>query len=74
MAANLLAHGWPVHVCDIDASKTQLLAKQSAVVHADPTDMAVQIGHEASLLIICVVDGVQTHDVLFGLNGAALHL
>ena len=74
MAANLLAHGWPVQVCDIDASKTQLLAKQGAVVHADPADMAVQMRHEASLLIVCVVDGVQTQDVLFGLTGAAQHL
>ena len=70
MAANLLAHGWPVHVCDIDADKTQLLAMQGAVVHGNSAEIASQV----SLLIICVVDGVQTQDVLFGLNGAAPYL
>ena len=70
MAANLLEQGWPVHVCDIDASKTQLLAQQGAVVHGNSAEIASHV----SLLIVCVVDGVQTQDVLFGLNGAAQHL
>ena len=70
MAANLLVHGWPVHVCDIDEHKTQLLAQQGAVVHAIPSELASQV----SLLIVCVVDGAQTRDVLFGLNGAAQHM
>ena len=70
MAENLLAHGWPVHVCDIDVAKTQLLAQKGAVVHAHPADTASHV----SLLIVCVVDGVQTQEVLFGLNGAAQHM
>lgn len=70
MAANLLAHGWPVHVCDIDVAKPQLLARQGAVVDAHPAEMASKV----SLLIVCVVDGVQTQEVLFGLNGAAQHM
>lgn len=70
IAANLMSHGWPVHVCDIDASKTQVLAQLGAVVHAHPAEMA----SEVSLLIVCVVDGVQTQEVLFGLNGAAQHM
>jgi 3-hydroxyisobutyrate dehydrogenase len=70
MAANLLAHGWQVHVCDMDASKTRLLAQQGAVVHASPAEIASQV----SLLIVCVVDGVQTQEVLFGKNGAAQHM
>lgn len=70
MAANLLAHGWPVHVYDIDASKTQFLAQQGAVVDADPAEMASKV----TLLIVCVVDGVQTQDVLFGKHGAAQHM
>jgi L-threonate 2-dehydrogenase len=70
MAANLLAHSWSVHVCDIDAVKTQLLAEQGAVVHGNSAEIASHV----SLLIICVVDGVQTQDVLFGLNGAAQRL
>ena len=76
MAANLLAHGWPVQVCDIDATKTHFLTLQGAVVHAYPADMAAHMSTDASasLLIVCVVDGVQTQDVLFGLKGAAQHL
>lgn len=70
MAANLLSHGWPVCVCDIDASKTQLLAQQGAVVHTCPAEIAAHV----SLLIVCVVDGTQTQEVLFGSNGAAQHL
>ena len=70
MAANLLAHGWPVHVCDIDAAKMQLLAKQGAVVHGN----SAEITSHVSLLIVCVVDGIQTQEVLFGLNGAVKHL
>jgi 3-hydroxyisobutyrate dehydrogenase len=67
MAANLLAHGWPVHVCDIDATKTQFLAQLGATVHPD----AAQTAAHAELLIVCVVDGAQTHEVLFGRQGAA---
>lgn len=67
MAANLLAHGWPVHVCDIDAAKTQLFASHGAEVQTNPAEIASKV----SLLIVCVVDSVQTQEVLFGLNGAA---
>jgi L-threonate 2-dehydrogenase len=66
MAANLLAHGWLVRVCDIDASKTQYLAQLGAVVSANPAEIASQV----TLLIVCVVDGEQTRDVLFGKLGA----
>jgi L-threonate 2-dehydrogenase len=70
MAANLLALGWPVHVCDIDATKTQLLAQQGAVIHTHPAEIA----SEVSLLIVCVVDSVQTQEVLFGKHGTAQHM
>ena len=70
MAANLLSHDWPVHVCDINASKTQHLAQQGAVVDASPAEMASKV----TLLIVCVVNGEQTQDVLFGKNGAAQHM
>jgi L-threonate 2-dehydrogenase len=70
MAANLLSHGWLVHVCDIDVVKTQVLEQQGAVVHTSPAEMASKV----NLLIVCVVDGVQTQDVLFGVNGAAQHM
>ena len=70
MAANLLAHGWPVHVHDVVDSKTQTLAALGAEVHSD----AAQTAQHSELIIVCVVDAVQTNAVLFGHHGAAAHL
>lgn len=70
MATNLLVHGWPVHMCDIDATKTKHLSQLGAVAQASPAALAMQV----TVLIVCVVDGAQTQDVLFGLNGAAQHM
>ena len=70
MAANLLSQGWPVHICDIADSKTKSLADLGAVNHKTPAELTPHV----SLLIVCVVDGAQTRDVLFGSQGAAPHL
>ena len=70
MAANLLVHGWPVHVYDAVDSKAQALAALGAVVHSD----AAQTAQHVALIIVCVVDSVQTNDVLFGRHGAAAHM
>lgn len=67
MAANLLAQGWPVHVCDLDQGKTKALEALGATNHLQP-DMAAT---KASAIIVCVVDAHQTEDVLFGVNGVA---
>jgi L-threonate 2-dehydrogenase len=70
MAANLLAHGWSVHVCDMVESKTHALATLGATVCSD----AAQIAQNSELIIVCVVDTIQTNDVLFGHNGAVKHM
>ena len=62
MAANLLARGWPVHVCDLDPVKTADLERIGAVVHASGSKCAIN----SIALIICVVDAAQTVEVLFG--------
>ena len=62
MAANLLARGWPVHVCDLDPVKTADLERFGAVVHASGSKCAIN----SIALIICVVDAAQTVEVLFG--------
>ena len=67
MARNLLARGWPVHVCDLDADKTGVLEEKGAVAHVYPAQLAIN----SIVTIICVVDAVQTQDVLFGHNGVA---
>jgi L-threonate 2-dehydrogenase len=70
MAANLLAHGWSVHVCDVVDSKTHALAALGAKVCSD----AAQVAQNSELIIVCVVDALQTNDVLFGHNGAVKHM
>jgi 3-hydroxyisobutyrate dehydrogenase len=67
MAAHLLAQGWTVRVCDLEADKVRALAAQGAVACESPASAAA--GCEA--LIVCVVDAGQCRDVLFGPRGAA---
>jgi putative dehydrogenase len=67
IAQRLLDERWPVQVFDIDTAKTHALQALGATAHADAA--AAAMGCEA--LIVCVVDGEQTNDVLFGPHGAA---
>lgn len=67
MARNLLAKGWTVHVCDIDAEKARALEEKGALAHVSPAQAAIN----SVVTIICVVDAVQTQDVLFGAHGVA---
>jgi putative dehydrogenase len=67
MAAHLLEQGWPVQVCDLDAAKVVALQTLGAQGRSDP-DLAAA-GSKA--LIVCVVDAIQTEEVLFGPRGAA---
>ena len=71
MAARLLGSGWPVQVCDLDASRTGALASHGAQVR--PT--AAECAAGCAALIVCVVDSAQAEAVLFGVDGAqqALH-
>jgi L-threonate 2-dehydrogenase len=66
MASNLLAHAWPVNVCDVIPSKAEALLALGAKVFATPA----QTAQHSELLIVCVVDAGQTNEVLFGINGA----
>lgn len=67
MARNLLAKGVVVHVCDIDADKTQALLARGARVAACPA----QLAGVAALHIVCVVTAAQVNDVLWGEQGLA---
>jgi 3-hydroxyisobutyrate dehydrogenase len=67
MARNLLAKGWTVHVCDLDSSKTRALEEKGALAHVSPAQAAIN----SVVTIVCVVDAVQTQDVLFGTHGVA---
>lgn len=65
MAANLLAKGWDVQVCDIDAAKAAAMVQLGATAIASPADAAA----ESQAFIVCVVDAAQTEEVLFGVQG-----
>jgi len=66
MASRLLERGHAVSVRDIDAAREALAQAQGAKVAPD----AAALARECALLIVAVVDGVQTREVLFGAQGA----
>lgn len=65
MAANLLRRGWSVHVRDVDRACESRWAAQGATVHPTPAAMAGQ----CPVVIVSVVDAVQTREVVLGENG-----
>jgi L-threonate 2-dehydrogenase len=67
MALNLLARGYTVYVHDTDAEKVAFLCQKGALALTKYAQSAI----ESIVTIICVVDAVQTHEVLFGAQGIA---
>ena len=67
MAANLLAQGWTVQVCDIDPAQVDILEEKGALALATPAQAAI----DSVAFIVCVVDALQTSEVLFGDHGLA---
>jgi putative dehydrogenase len=67
MARRLLSLGWSVHVCDLDAVNRQSLVSFGALVH----DLPAQAATDSIVVIVAVVDAVQTEMVLFGEHGIA---
>ena len=67
MAANLLARGWTVEVCDIDPARVQSLVSKGALALSTPAQAAIN----SVAFIVCVVDAAQTDAVLFGPEGLA---
>lgn len=67
MARNLLSKGWPVHIYDLDTVKMQDLERIGALA----PDLHSLIAIDFIATIICVVDAVQTREVLFGDFGLA---
>jgi L-threonate 2-dehydrogenase len=73
MVARLCEAGVSVVVCDIDALRRQQASEAGASL-ADAPAMAAQALGEHGVLIVCVVDAVQSRAVLFGPEGAAPRL
>lgn len=65
MAANLLARGWTVQVCDTDPAKVANLEEKGAVALSTPAQAAIN----SVAFVVCVVDAAQTEAVLFGEDG-----
>ena len=65
MAANLLSKGWNVLVSDLDAKKVDKWVSKGAVAQS----IHAQAAPDLVATIVCVVDAVQTEDVLFGEHG-----
>jgi L-threonate 2-dehydrogenase len=65
MALNLLARGYAVHVQDIDATRVTFLKENGAVAGIKYAQSAIK----SVVTIVCVVDHLQTEDVLFGEQG-----
>ncbi len=70
MAANLLARGWTVEVCDIDPLRVQDLVSKGSLALSRPAQAAIN----SIAFIVCVVDAAQTDAVLFGPDGLAHRL
>lgn len=67
MAANLLAQGWAVQVCDIDPVRVTDLEQKGALALSVPAQAAM----DSIAFVVCVVDAAQTEEVLFGTQGLA---
>lgn len=69
MVERLCALGWPVVACDIDPVR-QRQALAAGAELADTPGLAAAALAPDGVLIVCVVDATQSHDVLVGDNGA----
>jgi len=67
IAANLLARGLSVQVCDLVPQKVRALEEKGAVALANAAQGAIK----SVATVVCVVDDVQTEAVLFGPAGVA---
>lgn len=65
--------GGCVRVCDLDPLRQQQARELGCLVHDTPHGLAQALRDDA-LLVVCVVDGEQSREVLFGPSGAAAAL
>jgi len=70
MVERLREQGWPVVVCDTDPVRQQQALAAGAELADSPDALAHALSADG-LLIVCVVDAAQSHEVLFGAQGAA---
>jgi L-threonate 2-dehydrogenase len=73
MVARLATLGWSVVVCDIDPVRQQQALAHGAALVATPREAAEALLPDG-VVIVCVVDGAQAREVLFGECGAVAAL
>jgi 3-hydroxyisobutyrate dehydrogenase len=66
VARTLLKKGFEVHAFDVRPEVTKAFAKEGGVAAKSPAD----VGRNASIVIVLVVNADQTNEVLFGKEGA----
>ena len=67
VARTLVKKGFDVHAFDVRPEVTKAFAKEGGIAAKSPAE----VGRNASVVIILVVNADQTNDVLFGKDGAA---
>ncbi|HTT36435.1 MAG TPA: L-threonate dehydrogenase [Burkholderiales bacterium] len=70
VARTLLRKGFRVYAYDVRPQVMKLFAKEGGIAAASPAEVGANVG----ALITLVVNAEQTHEVLFGRDGAAPHL
>ena len=70
VARSLMRAGFPVHACDVRPNVLATIAAEGATPHPTPAALAPEV----DTVIVLVVNADQTDAVLFGADGAALHL
>lgn len=73
MVERMCEAGTAVVVCDIDSARQQRALVAGAEL-ADTPSLAASALEDSGVLIVCVVDAQQSHDVLFGTDGAAYRM
>jgi len=70
VARTLVKKGFQVHAFDVRANVVKAFASEGGIAAANPGE----VGANASVLIVLVVNADQTDEVLFGRNGAAARM
>jgi len=67
VARNLMRKGFLVHACDVRRDAVEAFSLEGGIACADPAEL----GEKCAVVIVLVVDAIQTEAVVFGPRGAA---
>ena len=67
VARNLMRKGFSVHACDVRHDAVEAFVLEGGIACADPAEL----GERCEVVIVLVVNAIQTEAVVFGPRGAA---